>query len=139
VGRAVGIVGLLGIALIHFLDAFGKFKETPYVGVLYILLMGVALMASVILLRTDSRNAWSIAAAAAGLTFLGYVISRTVGLPGATDDVGNWLEPLGVASLWVEGIIFGLGLYKVVTTPGIVRASQRETLARRTRKEASGT
>lgn len=35
VGRAVGIVGLLGIALIHFLDAFGAFDESKFVFVLF--------------------------------------------------------------------------------------------------------
>jgi hypothetical protein len=25
-------------------------------------------------------------------------------MPGATDDIGNWLEPLGLASLFVEGL-----------------------------------
>ena len=33
-------------------------------------------------------------------------ISRTSGLPGDhDDDVGNWLEPLGLASLLIEGIV----------------------------------
>jgi len=34
---------------------------------------------------------------------LGFVYSRTVGLPGGGDDIGNWWEPLGLASLFVEG------------------------------------
>jgi hypothetical protein len=48
------------------------------------------------------------------------VLSRTTGLPGVSDDVGNWTEPLGLASLWVEGVVFLLALYKVVTTPRTV-------------------
>jgi hypothetical protein len=38
------------------------------------------------------------------------VLTRTVGLPGATDDIGNWLEPLGLASLFVEGAVILLAL-----------------------------
>jgi hypothetical protein len=38
-------------------------------------------------------------------------------LPGATEDVGNWLESLGLASLFVEGCVVLLGVYKVMTTP----------------------
>ncbi len=34
---------------------------------------------------------------------MGYVLSRTTGLPQATGDIGNWTEPLGLASLFVEG------------------------------------
>jgi hypothetical protein len=39
VGRAVGVVLLLGIALIHLLDAVNQFHEHKYVFVLYLLLM----------------------------------------------------------------------------------------------------
>lgn len=122
VGRAVGIVGLAGIALIHFLDAFNQVDENKPIFVLYILLMVVTLAAGAILLRTDSRLTWMVAAAAGGLTMLGYVLSRTTGLPGFTDDIGNWTEPLGLASLWVEGLTLALAAYKVATTPRIVEA-----------------
>jgi hypothetical protein len=37
---------------------------------------------------------------------LGYVLTRTSGLPDATLDVGNWTEPLGLASLVAEGLVF---------------------------------
>lgn len=32
----------------------------------------------------------------------GFIINRTIGMPGATGDIGNWLEPLGFLSLFVE-------------------------------------
>ena len=44
---------------------------------------------------------WGMGFATAVL--LGYVLSRTTGLPDAKDDIGNWTEPLGLASLFVEG------------------------------------
>jgi len=37
------------------------------------------------------------------------VISRTVGLPGGAEDIGNWAETLGLASLLVEGSLVALG------------------------------
>jgi hypothetical protein len=40
---------------------------------------------------------------------MGFVVSRTIGLPGGTDDIGNWTEPLGLASLFVEGCLVALG------------------------------
>jgi hypothetical protein len=119
VGRAVGIVGLVGIALIHFLDAFHAIDDSKLVFGLYIVLMAATLLASGVLLRTDSRLTWLAAGGAAGLTLLGYILSRTTGLPGFTDDVGNWTEPLGLASLWVEGAVVVLAAYKVATTPPI--------------------
>jgi hypothetical protein len=38
-------------------------------------------------------------------------LSRTTGLPGAMGDIGNWTEPLGLASLYVEACVFALSLY----------------------------
>ena len=39
------------------------------------------------------------------LLLIGYVLSRTSGLPGFTDDIGEWSEPLGLASLVFEGLL----------------------------------
>ncbi|HCO04026.1 MAG TPA: hypothetical protein DIT48_11825 [Actinobacteria bacterium] len=124
VGRAVGIVLLLGVALIHLLDAVAKFQETRYVFWLYIALMLASLVVAVVLLRTDSRLAWTLVVLASGATIVGFILSRTTGLPGAKDDIGNWAEPLGMASLFVEGAAFLLGLYKVASTPRIERGAQ---------------
>ena len=33
------------------------------------------------------------------------VLTRSVPVPGDPGDVGNWLEPLGVASLITEGVV----------------------------------
>jgi hypothetical protein len=129
VGRAVGIVGLIGIALIHFVDAFDVIEESTLVFGLYILLMVATLVASMILLRTDSRLTWFLAGGAAGLTLLGFVLSRTTGLPGFTDDIGNWTDPLGLASLWVEGAVLLLAAYKVMTTPPIRRVETASRVA----------
>ena len=51
---------------------------------------------------------WGLGALLAGGAFVGYVISRTLGLPGM--PVEEWLAPLGVISLLVEGLFMGLGL-----------------------------
>src|SRR4051794_28704436 len=109
--RSAGAVALVGVALIHFLDVFDKFKETPYLGVLYIGSMVGSLVAAALLTRADARPGWAVGGAVAGLTFLGYVLSRTTGLPLAHDDVGNWLEPLGLASLFVEGFVVVLAAW----------------------------
>ena len=108
--RAVGVIGLLGIGLIHFLDVFGKFKETPYLGWLYLALIAGCLAASALLFRPDARLGWSIALVLSAATFTGYLLSRTTGLPAAPRDIGNWTEPLGLASLFVEGLVVAMSL-----------------------------
>jgi hypothetical protein len=103
--RATVAVGLAGIALIHLLDSIGKWSETRYLFWMYIALMAGSLAAAGAVLFTRSRAAWLAAAAVAAGALVGYVVNRTVGLPNATGDIGNWTEPLGLASLFVEAAV----------------------------------
>lgn len=116
VGRAVGIVGLASIGLVHLIDSSAKFSETRYIFALYVLLMIGTLVAAAVLLRWDSRRAWALAAVITACTLLAFVISRTVGLPQSSGDVGNWTEPLEFTSMYVEGLVLVLSVYKLVTT-----------------------
>ena len=45
---------------------------------------------------------------------VGFTINRTVGMPGATGDIGNWLEPLGLLSLVVEVFVLWQSVAAVV-------------------------
>jgi hypothetical protein len=109
--RATAAVGLAGIALIHLLDSIGKYHETRYVFWLYVGLMVGSVLTAAFVLTRGSRLAWSAAAALATGAIAGYVLSRTTGLPNAKDDIGNWTEPLGLASLFVEGCVVALSVY----------------------------
>lgn len=111
VTRAAGVVGLAGLGLIHLLDLPSKLDETPYIGWMYIALIVGAILCAFELMRTGSDAAWAAAALLALAAMIGYTLTRTVGLPAATGDLGNWLEPLGLASLFVEGILICLGVY----------------------------
>ena len=97
------IVGLAGIAAIHLMDLPGKFAETPYLGVAYVGMIAAA----VVLIERIVRNAKPIdflaAAGLASSVLAGFVINRSVGMPGAMGDIGNWFEPLGFLSMFVEG------------------------------------
>jgi hypothetical protein len=106
--RATTAVGLAGIGLIHLLDAIGKYHETRYVFWMYVALIAGTLATAAALLFTRSRLALLLGAGLAASALAGYVLSRTTGLPNATGDVGNWTEPLGLASLFVEGAVAGV-------------------------------
>jgi len=106
--RAVAVIALAGIALIHLLDAPAKFDETPYMGWMYVgLILGCIAVAAALVRSSDAR-AWRAAALLPLGPLGGYVLTRTIGLPQAMDDIGNWTEPLGLASLFVEGALAGL-------------------------------
>jgi hypothetical protein len=108
IARGVGAAGLLGVGLIHLLDVVDKFHETAYIGLLYVALIGACLVAARHLILVGDRRSWLLAGGLAAATFAAYAASRTVGLPAAGDDVGNWAEPLGLASLFVEGAVVAL-------------------------------
>ena len=102
VHQSAVVVGLLAIALIHILDLPGKWEETRYLGVGYVLVIAASLVLAE--LNANRVRSWSLYASA-GLSIavlVGFIINRTVGMPGATEDIGNWGEPLGLASLFVE-------------------------------------
>jgi hypothetical protein len=113
--RAVAVLGLLGVALVHVIDLPSKFHEAPYLGVAYLALILGTLCAAAVLTRHDSRTAWTVTLVLAGATFAGYAISRTTGLPSATDDIGNWFEPLGLASLFIEACVVVVSTYALRT------------------------
>ena len=110
-GDAAPAVGLATIGLIHLLDAPGKLSETPYLFWLYLALVVGCVGGAGLLVRAHSRLAWAAAAVLCLNPLAGYVLSRTTGLPGAMGDIGNWAEPLGLASLFVETGVLALSLY----------------------------
>ncbi len=111
VARPVAVLALAAVALIHLLDLPGKIQEVPYLGVAYIGLIVSALGVAALLLVRDQRHDWLLVAGLSGATVAGFVVDRTTGLPMATADIGNWLEPLGLASLFVEGVLVLLALW----------------------------
>jgi hypothetical protein len=108
--RPAGFVGLLGIAMIHFVDLFKTWKERPLIGVAFLALILACLLAAGELVR-NPRRGWQAAGILGALAALGYVVSRTWGLPTSRDDIGNWAEPLGLAALFVEGLVVAMSVW----------------------------
>src|SRR5215203_5572603 len=102
-----GISLIAVIGLIHLLEASEELEEATYLGPLFLANFGGAGAAAIGIYR-NYRWGWGLGALVAGGAFAGYVISRTIGLPGM--PVEDWLEPLGVLSLLVEGLFIGLWL-----------------------------
>jgi hypothetical protein len=132
VTRSVAAVGLAGIALIHLLDSLGKFQETPYMGWMYVGLMFSCLAVAATLLHTHAREAWLATMALPASAIVGFVLTRTTGLPQAHGDVGNWSEPLGLAALFVEGAVIAIGAY------ALAALRPARLLARRARVTLAG-
>ena len=134
--RATVAVGLAGIALIHLLDSIDTYAETRYLFWMYVALMLACLVLAALVLRGAGRAVWLAAGGLSALVILGYVLSRTTGLPSADDDVGNWTEPLGLASMFVEGAVVILATYawnlaRHERRPGVHASVARQVAAER--------
>jgi hypothetical protein len=123
--RGLAIAALGGIALVHALQLPDAFDQTLYLGLLFVLAAAGALALAIALSRTGDRRTWLAATALPALILIGFILSRTSGLPAATDDVGNWREPLGLVSLVVETLLVCLGAGLLVPAGAPVRTRPR--------------
>ena len=104
VASVVAVLGLAETAWLHLKDLSDKFAETPYLGIGYAALV-VAAVAAAFMIATGRRRGWLLGAAACAVTIIGFVLTRTTGLPAATGDIGNWSEPAGIYALIAEGVV----------------------------------
>lgn len=103
-----GIVLIVITGIIHFIDAPDNFNQATYKGVLFILNGLGALVTAYGIFRGASWG-WLLGLLIAGGAIVGYIISRTVGLPRLPVDP-HWLEPMGVLSVIVEAIFIALAV-----------------------------
>jgi hypothetical protein len=133
--RATAAVGLAGVALIHVLDAPSTFPEAPYIGWLYIALIVGCMLTAGALISTNDPRAWIAAALLPLGAITGFVMTRTIGLPEDMGDIGNWSEPLGMASLFVEGSVVSLAGLMLLAQP-LARTAKTRPVRRRLMVEA---
>lgn len=96
--RAIEAGGIVAVAVtgwIHLISMSGKFSEVPYLGVGYGLIV-IASVVSIVLIARGDRRGWMLGGAMSLATITGYTLSRTLGLPASTDDIGNWSETLAI-------------------------------------------
>lgn len=104
--RWTAILSLVVAGAIHIPVTPEHLREAPYIGALFIALTVVCLALALTMLLSDTAGVWGTAGGVTALAFAAYAVSRTVGLPQIGDDVGNWLEPLGIAAVCAEGVTF---------------------------------
>jgi hypothetical protein len=112
--RAIGVLVLLGIGAMHFLQIVATFKGTPLLGGAYLVLIAACVaVAAGLVTRGDSR-AWT-AAAIVGAGAIGcYIFTRAMSTPLDNQDVGNWSCMLGLAALFVETSLLVLSGYTLM-------------------------
>ena len=98
----LAIAAILATGLIHVVEAQEAFGEATYKGLLFVANGVGALVAAIGIYRHQRTFGWLLGLLVAGGAILGYVASRTIGLPALPAEPDAWLEPLGVASLMCE-------------------------------------
>lgn len=106
--RWSGAAGLAAIAAVHIDIAPQHLREAPYAGVLFSLLAAAALVSAFVLLITDHPLAWAGAATLCLGAVGAYLVSRSIGLPSLGDDIGDWLNPLGIVAVLCETAVVAL-------------------------------
>jgi len=120
--RLVAAALLMGVAVTHVLDLPDKLEEAPYMAVLFILLIVASLALMLLLIAGRAApEVRAISGLVCALTVVGYVLSRTIGLPQIEDHVGQWGDPIGVASLVCEFGVIALVLRNDPVPGGIRR------------------
>ena len=109
--RLVGALLALAVAAVHIADQGGitTLASPHWIGWGYRLIeVGGLLTAAAVLLARPAWLGWAAGISLGVGPFLGYVASRSVGVPGDHGDIGNWGYWVGTVSLVVEAALIVL-------------------------------
>jgi hypothetical protein len=95
---------LSATAAIHLTLVPDHLREAPYAGALFIALTAAALLTAILLSVTDHDLVWLAAGAISLGAIVAYFLSRSVGLPAMSDDIGDWANPLGLTAVACEAL-----------------------------------
>jgi hypothetical protein len=102
-------LGLFAVAVVHLIDGPSMLMgDEFYVGALEFALVAACVPLALLLVTRPVRLFWHAAGALCSAALIVYVASRTTGLPDSTDDIGNWLQALGVLNVLVEAAVIAL-------------------------------
>lgn len=96
----------------------------------FVLRIVASLVGAALLLSRHAKQGWWLAVGCSAATPIAYTLSRTVGLPSASDDIGNWLKSSA------EGAVLLLSGF-VLLEPAMRRLEARASTVTLDLREAS--
>ena len=102
--RSLGMALLVGSGLIHLIivpDALYDHPAAQYINVLFVINFVGTLVAAFGMRRKTMTWGWLLGVVISAGSIIGYVLSRTIGLPGV--GIESWVIPIGLFSLVCEG------------------------------------
>jgi len=100
----IGIIVILVAGLIHLYDAPGEFQDAPYMGILFFAFFLGSIVSAVGIYRGELLWGWALGGLLSIGAIIGYLISRTVGMP--ISGMEDWGPPLADFSIFLELIFF---------------------------------
>jgi hypothetical protein len=124
--RAVTAIGLMTVGIIHALQIPDQLSGAVWLTAGFCLIAVTAPGCGLWLLARPGPLPWLAGGALCLSVAAGYVVTRSIPLPGDPHDAGNWLEPLAVAALITEGMVVVLAsLVLAARLPARAPASQQ--------------
>jgi hypothetical protein len=111
--QAVGIALAIAVSTVHVADQGGitAFTFPDWLGWSYRLIeVGGVLVALTLLWPRLARLGWAAGVLLGAGPLVGYLASRTVGVPSDPADVGNWSDWVGTLSLVIEAGLILMGI-----------------------------
>ena len=111
--RVAGALLALAIAAVHVADqgGIGSLATPDWIGWGYRLIeVGGVLTAAALLIPWSIWLGWAASVLLGVGPFIGYVVSRSIGVPGDHGDIGNWGYWVGTVSLVIEAALIVLGV-----------------------------
>jgi hypothetical protein len=120
--RLVAALLALAVATVHVADQGGitVLNSPALLGWGFRLVEIGGVLTALVILARPARLAWLGWAAGVLLgagPFIGYIVTRTVGVPGDPQDVGNWGYWIGTISLIIEAALVTLSAGMLLVQP----------------------
>lgn len=115
--QSTAIAGLGAVGVIHFAQVVPTTEQTPLLGVAFVLLSFACIAVSAQLLYRCDRLVWAQVGMLNVLAIAGYAFTRLFSTSFDNTDVGNWSEMLGIAALFIEGVLVMLSLHVITGRP----------------------
>ena len=119
--RGAAATGLVTVGVIHALEIPGQLAFAAWLTAGFFLLAVAAPLLGLWLLIRPGWRSWLAGGLASAGALAGYILTRSVAVPGDATDRGNWLEPLGLAAIMIElmtAILAALALGSMLKAAG---------------------
>ncbi|MFN8151380.1 MAG: hypothetical protein U0R24_09685 [Solirubrobacterales bacterium] len=117
-----GVAALAATGILHLVLAPEYLDEKTYVGALFIAGGVSCLLLAAVIIRRGEAPEWTAAALVAAGMGVGFVLSRTTGLPGYKE--GEW-EISGLISLLLEATVVVAAVRAVLDRGGVIAQPAR--------------